>query len=94
MLPDRYNFENENKHIKVQLILETHSQNLRKFCFTNPTVSLEEIVNRRKLFEEVYEQTGVAEDNKSINKFKSLEKHKQSLQIQLKSLPEQINELK
>ena len=48
-------------------MLRTHSQKLRKFCFTNPTVSLEEVVNRGKLFEEVDEQTGVVEDRKSIN---------------------------
>ena len=85
-IADRCNFENEDKHVKTQLILGTHSQKLRKFCFTNPTVSLEEVVNRGKLFEEVDEQTGVAEDSKSINEIKNLEKNEQSLQIQLKSL--------
>ena len=78
----------------MQLILRTHSQKLRKFCFNNPTVSLEEVVNRGKLFEEVDEQTGVVEDRKSINEIKNLGKNEQSLQIQLKSLQEQINELK
>ena len=38
--------------------LGTHSQKLHNFCFTNPTVSLEDIVNRVKLFEKVDEQTG------------------------------------
>ena len=93
-IANRCNFENEDKHIKTQLKLGTHSQKLRKFCFTNPTVSLEEAVNRGKLFEEVDEQTGVVEDSKSINEIKNLEKNEQSLQIQLKSLEEQINELK
>ena len=37
---------------------------------------------------------GVVEDSKSINEIKNLEKNKQSLQIQLKSLQEQIIELK
>ena len=75
-------------------MLGTHSQKLHKFCFTNPTVSLEEVVSRRKLFEVVDEQTGVVEDSKSINEIKNLEKNEQSLQIQLKSLQEQIHELK
>ena len=57
-------------------------------------VSLEEVVNRGTLFEEVHEQTGVAEDSKNINKIKNLEKNEPSLQIQLKLLQEQINELK
>ena len=64
-IANRCNFENENKHIKTQLILGTHSQKLRKFCFTDPTVSLEEVVNRRILFEEADEQTGVVKDNKT-----------------------------
>ena len=85
-IANRCNFENEGKHTKTQLILETHSQKLRKFCFTNPTVSLEEVVNRGTLFEEVDEQAGVVEDSKNINKIKNLEKNEPSLQIQLKSL--------
>ena len=52
------------------------------------------MVNRRTLFEEVDEQTGAFEDSKSINEIKNLEKNEQSLQTQLKSLQEQINELK
>ena len=64
-------------------MLGTHSQKLHKFCFTNPTVSLEEVVSRRKLFEVVDEQTDVVEDSKSINEIKNLEKNEQSLQIQL-----------
>ena len=52
------------------------------------------MVNRGTLFEEVDEQTGFAEDSKSINEIKNLENNEQSLQIQLKSLKEQINELK
>ena len=57
-------------------------------------VSLEKVVNRGTLFEEVDEQTGVAEDSKSINEIKNREKNEQSQQIELKSLQEQINELK
>ena len=93
-IANRCNFENEDKHIKTQLILGTHSHKLCKFCFTNPTVSLEEVVSRRKLFEDVDEHTVVVEDSKNINEIENLEKNEQSLQIQLKSLQEQINELK
>ena len=93
-IANRCNFENEDKHIKTQLILGTHSQKLLKFCFTNPTVPLEEVVNGGTLFEEIDEQTGVAEDSKSINEIKNLEKNQLSLQIQLKSLQEQGSELK
>ena len=93
-IANRCNFENEDKHIKTQLISGTHSQKLCKFCFTNPTVSLEEVVSRRKLFEDVDEHTGVVEDSKNINEIENLEKNEQSLQIQLKSLQEQIKELK
>ena len=57
-------------------------------------VSLEEVVNRGTLFEEVHKQTGVAEDSKNINEIKNLEKNEPSLQIQLKLLQEQINEVK
>ena len=89
-----WNFENEGKHTKTQLIFGNHSQKLVKFCFINPMVSLEEVVNRGTLFEEVHEQTGVAEDSKNINEIKNLEKNEPSLQIQLKLLQEQINELK
>ena len=32
-IANRCNFEKEDKHIKTQLILGTHSQKLRKFCF-------------------------------------------------------------
>ena len=85
-IANRCNFENKGKHTKTQLILGTHSQKLRKFCFTNPTVSLEEVVNRGTLFEEVDEQADVVEDSKNINKIKNLEKNEPSLQIQLKSL--------
>ena len=92
-IANRCNFENEDKHIKTQLILGTHSQKLRKFCLTNPTESLEEVVNRGTLFGEVEEQTGVLEDSKSINEIKNLEKNERSLQVQLKSLQEQMNEL-
>ena len=74
-IANRCNFENEDKHIKTQLILGTHSQKLRKFCFTYPTVSLEVVVNRGKLFEEVDEQTGVVEDSKSISEIQNLEKN-------------------
>ena len=81
-IASRDNFENEDKHIKTQLILGTHFQKTLKFCFTNPTVSLQEIVNRGKLFDEVGEQTGVV-DSKSINEIKNLEKYEQSLQIEL-----------
>ena len=73
-IANRCNFENDEKHIKTQLILGTHSQKLRKFCFTNPTVSLKEVVNRAKLFEEVDKQAGVVEGSKSINEIKNLEK--------------------
>ena len=51
-------------------------------------------LSKRWLTEEIDEQTGVVEDSKSINEIKSLEKNEQSLKIQLKSLEEQINELK
>ena len=40
-ITNRCNFENEDKHIKTQLILGTHSQKLCKLCFTNSAVSLE-----------------------------------------------------
>ena len=66
-ITNRCNFENEGKHIKAQLILGTHSQNLRKFCFTNQAVFLERLVSRGKLLEEVDEQTGVAEDSKKYS---------------------------
>ena len=85
-IANRCNFENEGKHIKTQLILGTHSQKLRKFCFTNRTVYLEEVVSRGTLFEEVEEQAGVVEDSKNINEIKNLEKNEPSLQIHLKSL--------
>ena len=85
-IANRCNFENEGKHIKTQLILGTHSQKLRKFCFTNRTVYLEEVFNRGTLFEEVDEQADVVEDSKNINEIKNLEKNEPSLQIQLKSL--------
>ena len=85
-IDNRCNFENEDKHIETQLILGTRSQKSCKCYFTNPTVSLEEVVKRGKLFEEVDEQTGVPEDSKSINEIKSLEKNEQSLRIQLKQV--------
>ena len=44
-IANRCNFENEDKLMKTQLIL-THFQKSCKFCFTNPTVSLEDAVNR------------------------------------------------
>ena len=93
-IANRCNFENKDKHIKTELILGTHSPKLRKFCFTNPKVSLEEVVNRGKLFEEIDEQKGVVEGSKSINEIKNLEKNEQSLQIHLKLLQEQIIKLK
>ena len=65
-IANRCNFENEDKYIKAQLILGTHSQKLRKFCFTNPTVSLEEVVNRGTLFEKVDKQTGAVEDKSKV----------------------------
>ena len=52
------------------------------------------MVNRGTLFEEVDEQTGVVEDSENINQIKNLEKNEHSLQIQPKSLQEQINKLK
>ena len=57
-------------------------------------VSLDEVVNRGTLFEEVDKQAGVVEGNKNINEIEKLDKNEQFLQIQLKSLQEQINELK
>ena len=65
---------NKDKHIKTHFMLGTYSQKLRKFCFTNQTVSLEEVVNKTTLFEEANEQKGVVEDSKSINEIKNLEK--------------------
>ena len=65
-IANRCNFENKGKHTKTQLILGTHSQKLRKFCFTNPTVSLEEVVNRGTLFEKVDKQTGAVEDKSKV----------------------------
>ena len=78
-IANRCNFENEDKHLKTQLILRTHSQ---KLC------------NRGTLFREVDKQRDVAEDSTNINEIKTVEKNEQSLQIQHKSLQEQINELK
>ena len=92
-IANRCNFENEDKLMKTQLIL-THFQKSCKFCFTNPTVSLEDVFNRENFFEKDGEQTGVAEDSKVIKEIKNLEKNEQSLQKQLKPLQEQINELK
>ena len=51
----------------MQLILGTYFQKLRKFCFTNSMVSLEEVVNRGTLFEEVAEQTGVVQNSVEHN---------------------------
>ena len=93
-IANRCNFENEDKHIKMQLILGTCSQNLRKYCFTDLTVSLKEVFNRGKLTEEADKQTGVVQGSKSINEIKILETNEQSLQIKLKSLQEQISEFK
>ena len=73
-IANRCNFENEDKDIKLQLILGTHSQKLCKFSFTNPTVSFEEVVNRGKLFEEVDEQRGVAKAAKVLTKLKTQRK--------------------
>ena len=78
----------------MQLKLGIHSQKLRKFCFTNPTVSLKGVANSGKLFGEVHKQKGVVEDSKSTKEIKKLENNGQSLQIQIKSLQEQFNELK
>ena len=46
------------------------------------------------MFGEVHKQKGVVEDSKSIKEIKKLENNGQSLQIQIKSLQEQFNELK
>ena len=73
-IANRCKFRNEDKHIKTQLLLGTHSQKLCKFCFTDLTVSVEEVVNRGTLFEEDDEQTGVVEDSKNINQIKNLDK--------------------
>ena len=68
-IANRCNFENEDKHIKSELILGTRSQKLHMFCFINPTVSVEEVVNRGKLFEEVDEN---AEIHIVLSKFVNL----------------------
>ena len=70
-IDNRCNFRKEDKHIKTQLLLGTHSQKLHKFCFTDLTVSVEEVVNRGTLFEEDDEQTGVVEDSKILTKLKT-----------------------
>ena len=54
-IANKSDFENEDKHIKTQLILGTHSQ--KKFYLNNLIVFLKEVINRRKLLEEVDKQT-------------------------------------
>ena len=70
-IANRCNFRNEDKHIKAQLLLGTHSQKLHRFCFTDLTVSVEEVVNRGTQFEEDDEETSVAEESKNINQLKT-----------------------
>ena len=75
------------------MIIVTHSQQLRKFCVTNPKVSHKEVVSRGILFEKLDEKASIVEYSKYINKIRNLEQNEQPLQYQLKSLQEQINKL-
>ena len=63
--------ENEDKHIKTQLILG-NSANSALLILPE---SLQEVVNRGKLIEETEEQTSVAEDSRSVNELLILEKN-------------------
>ena len=53
----RCTFPDENKAIKTQLVLGTSSSKLRKYCFTNKTATLQEILTRGKLMEDIEFQT-------------------------------------
>ena len=56
--------QHNNFRIALDLSLtDAIYENKHKFCFTNPTVSLEGVANSGKLFEEVHEQKGVVEDS-------------------------------
>ena len=49
----RCNFNDVNKSIKTQLILGTNSQKLRKYCFSNKDATLQDILTRGRLLQDV-----------------------------------------
>ena len=83
----RCGFDDKAKHIKTQLILGTNSSKLRKFCFSNKDASLQDILNRGKLLQDVDYQSKELEMKLEVKKEP---KNVPVLQIQLK---EQVNKL-
>ena len=53
----RCTFPDVNKSIKTQLVLGTSSSKLRKYCLTNKTATLQVILTRGKLMEDIEFQT-------------------------------------
>lgn len=56
-IASRCNFDSINQQIKTQLILGTTSNKLRKYCFSNKEASLQDILTRGKLYEDVEHQS-------------------------------------
>ena len=84
-------FTDVNKAITTQLILGTISSSLRKYCFTNKTATLQDILNRGKLMEDIEFQIKEMTIKQEPIQEKSREQVK-ALQDELAELKLQINQ--
>ena len=90
-IASRCNFTDVNKNIKTQLILGTTSQKLRKYCFSNKEVTLQNILVRGKLYEDVEFQSKEIESNDHAEPIIK-EEDVQALRNQVADLQFQVNE--
>ena len=81
------NFEDVNKNIKTQLILGTNSQKLRKYWFANNDASVQNILTRGKLFQNIDYQTKELQAESAI-KVKDEPEDVQAIQVKLSELHE------
>ena len=86
-MASRCDFVDVNKHIKTQLILGTTSIKLQKFCFAIKDATVQDILTRGKLLQDIDYQTKVIDTNGDV-KIKS---EPEDIQAVLK---EELNKIK
>ena len=76
----------------MQLILGTNSQKLHKYCFANKDASVQDILTRGKLFQDIDYQTKEMQAESPM-KVKDEPEEVQAIQLKLSELQEQLYKL-
>ena len=88
----RCNFTNVNKNIKNQLILGTICHKLRKYCFSNKEATLQDILTRGKLYEDVeFQSKEIESKNFKVESTDTTTEEVQALRKQITDLKIKMN---